>query len=358
MDTNTQTCCLLLSHLQTYPQLTLTDILKFLHQSAFGCEHLLADPSAATAYIEQEAKHCIPHSGEMIEDLDGDYCRVHLDLLKNGISAQTFGKLFFLSAKPVADGRERLEEKLILLQEMTQKGLLPFSAKETAAEIAKWRAQGFPARHHSEAFRQAYHPAYRLIRKEYALFLSLFATIDSLLQNASAPVTLAIEGGSASGKSTLGALLEEVYGCTLLHMDDFFLRPEQRTPERFAQPGGNVDRERFLEEVLLPLSQKETIAYRRFDCSSFTVQPPVMITPGRLTVIEGAYSMHPELSGFYDFSVFLDIDADLQKKRILKRNSSGFAQRFFNEWIPMEHKYFEAMQVKERCSLIIPIQNR
>ena len=34
-------------------------------------------------------------------------------------------------------------------------------------------------------------------------------------------------------------------------MDDFFLRPEQRRPERFAEPGGNVDRERFAAEVLV-----------------------------------------------------------------------------------------------------------
>ena len=78
-----------------------------------------------------------------------------------------------------------------------------------------------------------------------------------MLQNGNA--VIAIEGGSASGKTTLGALLETLYDCTVFHMDDFFLRPEQRTPERYAEVGGNIDRERFLEEVLIPLRQKETI---------------------------------------------------------------------------------------------------
>ena len=61
-------------------------------------------------------------------------------------------------------------------------------------------------------------------------------------------------------------------------MDDFFLRPEQRTPERFSEPGGNVDRERFLSEVLLPLRQGEAVDYRRFDCATFTIAPTLRRT--------------------------------------------------------------------------------
>ena len=81
-------------------------------------------------------------------------------------------------------------------------------------------------------------------------FAPLFAELDRRLAG-EAPVCLAIEGGSASGKTTLGKILAKRYDCTVFHMDDFFLRAEQRTAARFAEPGGNVDRERFLAEVLL-----------------------------------------------------------------------------------------------------------
>ena len=83
----------------------------------------------------------------------------------------------------------------------------------------------------------------------YAPFLPLFAKIDKMLSHKN--VVIAIEGGSASGKTTLGSLLEALYDCTVLHMDDFFLRPEQRTTARYAEVGGNVDYERFLDEVLM-----------------------------------------------------------------------------------------------------------
>ena len=84
------------------------------------------------------------------------------------------------------------------------------------------------------------------------VFLPLFSEIDRRL--AKEKLTVVIEGSSASGKTTLAEMLREIYGCTVFHMDDFFLRPEQRTSDRYAQIGGNVDYERFLYEVLIPLN--------------------------------------------------------------------------------------------------------
>ena len=182
-------------------------------------------------------------------------------------------------------------------------------------------------------------------------FFELFAKIDKKLQNGR--VILAIEGGSASGKTTLSKTLEENYDCTVFHMDDYFLRPEQRTPERFKEIGGNVDRERFLEEILIPLKNKKTVTYRPFDCSALSLCPPITVTPKKLVVIEGAYSMHKDLERFYDLSVFLNVSPELQKNRIEKRNSLPLAKRFFNEWIPLEKVYFEKTDVKNRCDLTI-----
>lgn len=184
-------------------------------------------------------------------------------------------------------------------------------------------------------------------------FLPLYVQIEEIMKKG--PVVIAIEGGSASGKTTLSEDLKGKYDCTVFHMDDFFLRPEQRTPERFAEVGGNVDRERFLKEVLLPLKKQEDVVYRKFDCATFTLSKPVRVKPGKLTIVEGAYSMHPLLAEYYDFSVFLDISEELQRERILKRNSPQMAQRFFTEWIPLEKVYFEKMKVKERCKMSMKI---
>lgn len=87
------------------------------------------------------------------------------------------------------------------------------------------------------------------------------------MQNRS-PFLIAIDGRCAAGKTTFAEKLSSIMECSVIHMDHFFLRPEQRTKERLAQAGGNVDRERFMEEVLKPLKAGKAFTYRSFDCPS------------------------------------------------------------------------------------------
>ena len=79
--------------------------------------------------------------------------------------------------------------------------------------------------------------------------LAAFAVAEQVAQTGG---LLAIDGRCASGKSTLAARIGAVYGCPVFHMDDYFLPAELRTAERFAEPGGNVHRERVEEEILRP----------------------------------------------------------------------------------------------------------
>ena len=63
--------------------------------------------------------------------------------------------------------------------------------------------------------------------------------------NTDRPILVAIDGRCGSGKTTLGEYLKGQLDCNLFHMDDFFLRMEQRTPDRMKETGGNVDYERL-----------------------------------------------------------------------------------------------------------------
>jgi uridine kinase len=81
----------------------------------------------------------------------------------------------------------------------------------------------------------------------------------------------------------------------------------------------------------------------------------IEVLPKNLIVIEGVYSMHPDFGKYYDLAVFLDISPIIQKERILNRNSSLFAKRFFEEWIPLENEYFTKTNIKKRCDLIIEV---
>ena len=49
------------------------------------------------------------------------------------------------------------------------------------------------------------------------------------LRSAEKRLIIAIDGRCGAGKTTLAKQLENRMDCTVFHMDDFFLRPEQRT---------------------------------------------------------------------------------------------------------------------------------
>lgn len=340
-----------------YPGLALQDLFKALYQSAFGCGHFLADEAAGLELLRREAAACTPFPGAAVEELDGSYCRIHLQYLQeHSLSPETFFRLFVRSAQASDGDQTALTERLVCLTAMAEAGQIPFSPAETAHAIADWAEAGYPPLHHSPQFRSAFAPAYRVLRREFLPLLPLLAEIDRL--TAERPrVLVALEGGSASGKTTLASLLEAIYDCNVFHMDDFFLRPEQRTQARFAEPGGNVDRERFWDEVLSPLTRNEAVRSRRYDCQTQTLQPPVEIPPKALNIVEGAYSMHPALADAYDLSAFLAISPGAQAARIRRRNTPEQQAMFFSRWIPLESAYFAALDVPERCDLILNVES-
>ena len=158
---------------------------------------------------------------------------------------------------------------------------------------------------------------------------------------------VAIDGRCGSGKTTVAGVLGKRLDAVVFHMDDFYLQKHQRTEERYNEPGGNVDRERFLEEVLKPLYEgAEEILYRPINCGTFDVSEGKIIRPGRIAIVEGSYSLHPELRDYYDYKVFLDIDCKTQFERIEKRNTPEQVIAFRERWIPLEEKYFDELEIR------------
>ena len=167
------------------------------------------------------------------------------------------------------------------------------------------------------------------------------------------PVLAALDGRCAAGKTTLANALGARYGWSLVHMDHFFLRPEQRTPERLETPGENVDHQRFLEEVLRPIREGRSVCYRPFDCHTLSMAPPVRVEPGRVTLVEGAYCCHRSLWPYYDLRAFLTVEPALQRERILARNGPEGLRVFQEKWIPLEEAYIAAQELERRCDFLL-----
>ena len=164
---------------------------------------------------------------------------------------------------------------------------------------------------------------------------------------------IAIDGRCGSGKTTLTEILCRRLEADAVHMDYFYLTPEQRTEARFSEHGGNVNYERFSEEVLPHLGKPEGFSYRRYDFPTRSFPEICSIRSGQRVIVEGAYSLHPVFGAYADLRVFSDIGREEQEKRILLRNGPEGLKNFKKIWIPLEENYLSACRIREICDIII-----
>lgn len=183
-------------------------------------------------------------------------------------------------------------------------------------------------------------------------FPLVFAAVEKL-SKASAPTIIAIEGRCGSGKSSLATMLAETFDCNVFHMDDFFLPFEMKTKERLSQCGGNVYYERFKAEVIKPLQNREAVTYRPYSCLSGTLGEARHVSFKKITIVEGSYCLHPTISKYYDYKIFLDLNSQVQQKRILSRNGEKMFRNFREKWIPMEEYYFLNLNIEAQCNIVV-----
>lgn len=344
---------LLLDHLKKYPLMQLQDCIKLLYQSRFGCGHFLPDPAQVMMRLQNEYRDCIFSEGPLFEPLGSDYCRLYLSALDTSkLSLETLGSLFtYSSQQPVSD-EKTFEADLAQLGEMIRLRELPFSLSDWKAFSARYRSDGYPAVSHSDAYRRAYHPAYRVLHRSCRDYWPVFTAVDQLIRQKGGGI-IAIDGGSGTGKSHLANLLAAVFPASVIHMDDFFLQRSQRTPRRLSEPGGNLDYERFAAQVIPPLKAGNDFSYEIYDCSRGMMSGHRTVKGLPLRIVEGVYSQHPKWRDLCDLTIFLTADRSIRLKRIEMRNGAFLLKRFQDDWIPKEDLYFDTFSIPFRADLTV-----
>ncbi len=343
----------LTEQIKKHPSIMPQDVAKICYQAAMGAEHLLSDTSAAKRYFDAEFETIEPRRGELFECLTGDVCRVDLGAWKaTGMPREWLFNMFVGTATVKRGGKEILEEYIASAEDVLKSASVRFSAEEWRGFIKNYREMGMPAVHHSEAYRQSEKPSYRIVDRA---FLSCLPILESAkeIQNVGEVKVIAIDGRAASGKTTLSGRLSKILGADIIRMDDFFLPPSLRTPERLAEAGGNIHYERFIDEVLPNLKEKSAFSYGVFDCGIMEISGKREIGESKWRIVEGSYSHHPKFGSYADLCVFCSVSPEEQMSRILIRNGERMAETFRDRWIPMEEKYFEAFKICESADLSI-----
>lgn len=154
-------------HLAHHRDMQVRDVYKMLYQAVFGPAHVLARPEKAFRALTEEFAHLQPPVGEpLLEPISpsGTVLRLNLRPYKQrGGEVTALWHSLLESARGLGGNKEEL---LLLWEQFAQcvrQGHLPFAIAEVET-IGAWLAAGrVAAMHHSDAYRRANAPAYRVL---------------------------------------------------------------------------------------------------------------------------------------------------------------------------------------------------
>lgn len=190
--------------MRLHPAMQPQDVLKLCYQAAHGAEHLLTDADRAREYFDREfaavpADASIP----LAEDISDTITRINLGAWKAAaLPPEWLFRIFAHTANAPADSAplaDCLAEATILCA--------PAMPGWDAA-LSAWQDAGMPPVHHSEAYRAAERPAYRIVHRSDRALLPI------LMQLAAQPALRTICITPSAHSADLSARLADVLGNT------------------------------------------------------------------------------------------------------------------------------------------------
>lgn len=155
------------------------------------------------------------------------------------------------------------------------------------------------------------------------------------------PHIVAISGFGGSGKSTLARQLAAALGNTeIVSIDEFWIPDRDRLSEDWTV----FDRDRLLQQVLIPASRAEPIRYQPFDWNQGQLGDWRSLNASGYLIIEGISTLHPNLLPYYQFKIWIDCSLELAQTRGLNRGKTEYnideTEAWINRWTPNDRAYF------------------
>ena len=151
---------ILRKHLDKYPQMQIQDAVKLLFQSEFGPGHLLSNTAYAEKLLREEIEVTKDKEPE-IEEISDQFVRYYLGNQTQGDVEDVLNAM--IESAQVQGSKESFLMKLSVLKEMNV-----FPADELDEYLNVYLKRDSWMVSHSEVYREAYHPHYRVLLKECA----------------------------------------------------------------------------------------------------------------------------------------------------------------------------------------------
>lgn len=322
-------------HLNKYPLIQKEDKIKLIYQSILGPNHLgknlLYDN--VKQRLEKELLENNNKNDNIYEWVSEEFIRINIHKL-NELEIEELINSFILSSKLIPYNIDVLKENLNKF--LTKEDLINYDYHPIS---------------HSNIYRNEYLPHYLLINKDYLTIDLRIKQLDNFINKTKDYSITSLEGKCTAGKSTITKELENKY--TVINIDDFFLSMNKKTKDRLEEIGGNIDYE-LVKENLLKIKEawknnKQELEYTVFDCSKQEYYTK-KITLKNKVILEGVYSYHKYFNDLIDYLAYLQVDQNTQIKRVSNRT---LKDRFINEWIPLENRYFYFYKLEDICDIII-----
>ncbi len=138
-------------------------------------------------------------------------------------------------------------------------------------------------------------------------------------------------------------------------------RQGDRSPRGYYED--SFDYDAFVHHVLGPLGPGGSRRVRRavydFRADSPVESPEELVPANGVVVCDGIFLLRPELNGYWDFRVFLDVSFDVALERALARDLELFGSidavrdRYRSRYIPGEQHYLDTVDPEALADVII-----
>jgi hypothetical protein len=154
-------------HHSVHQILEFQDIYKMLYQGVFGAEHLLQNKQRAFEALRLEWKELKENKQESLLEplsLTHEYVRLNLRPVKS--AGMPLDRVWTLFVNTPQGNHSMLlfKKRLQDFYALTKAGKINYNAEKWLDYCEQQRNHNYPATHHSKAYKNNNHPAYRVIR--------------------------------------------------------------------------------------------------------------------------------------------------------------------------------------------------
>ena len=192
--------------------------------------------------------------------------------------------------------------------------------------------------------------------------------LQNLLSKKQVAIVVALDGGSGAGKSTLASIIRDELSVALIPLDDFFSAniPDNEWDKFTVEEKLKYvfDWKRLRDHAIMPLLKGQPANWHAFDFQSglgadgtYGMEKELRkLEPANMILIEGAYSVSPELADLIDFSILVDVPVKERHARQETREDHDFLEKWHQRWDEVETYYFNQVRPKSSFDFVVELK--